>query len=79
MALLPKECNEALPNIENSTDSFSMNEYSIYTSNPMKNPYWERWPDLRNCKFVLGVGDGACANIGSKCSFPKRIAVTIGT
>jgi gluconokinase len=27
----------------------------------------------------LGVGDGACANLGSKCSSSRRIAVTVGT
>lgn len=31
------------------------------------------------CRFFLGVGDGACANIGSKCTTTHRIAVTIGT
>ena len=58
----------------------------------MKNPYWERWPALRGidaserasrcetyCRLFLGLGDGACANIGSQCCTPNRIAVTIGT
>jgi gluconokinase len=26
-----------------------------------------RWPELQNVPFFLGVGDGAAANIGSKC------------
>ena len=56
------------------------------------NPYWDRWPELRGsdgddggggegggCRLFLGVGDGACANIGSKCSSDRRIAVTVGT
>ncbi|KAL7466227.1 hypothetical protein ACHAXS_006516, partial [Conticribra weissflogii] len=47
------------------------------------NPYWERWPELRRCKFFLGIGDGAAANVGSKCGSTSltepRIAVTIGT
>ncbi|KAL3934757.1 MAG: hypothetical protein SGARI_003251 [Bacillariaceae sp.] len=34
---------------------------------------------LREAKFFLGVGDGACANVGSKCTTAERIAVTIGT
>lgn len=43
------------------------------------NPYWSRWPALRGARLFLGLGDGACANIGSKCSTACRIAVTVGT
>jgi len=51
------------------------------------NSYWERWPKLRSTvNLFYGVGDGAAANIGSKCSANSssslnshRIAVTIGT
>jgi gluconokinase len=52
------------------------------------NAYWERWPEFRShtlCQF-LGIGDGAAANVGSKCGGgqqergrQQRIAVTIGT
>jgi gluconokinase len=45
----------------------------------IKNPYWTRFAELRETKFFLGIGDGACANIGSKCTTSSRIAVTIGT
>ena len=43
-------------------------------------PYWDRWPELRGgdhlpdqgsnycCRLTPGIGDGACANIGSKCT-----------
>jgi len=34
---------------------------------------------LQSSKLFLGLGDGACANIGSKCCTSSRIAVTIGT
>lgn len=64
----------------------------IDTTTKNANPYWKRWPELRGqgrgnndeeassyCRLFLGIGDGACANIGSKCSTPSRIAVTIGT
>ena len=56
-----------------------------------KNPYWARWPELRGlsgveddgafacCRLFLGIGDGASANLGSKCTSPSRVAVTIGT
>ena len=56
---------------------------------PDNSPYWDRWPELRDyvshdqspycCRLSLGIGDGACANIGSKCTTRRRIAVTIGT
>jgi gluconokinase len=36
-------------------------------------------PELRTAQLFLGIGDGACANIGSKCLTGSRIAVTIGT
>lgn len=51
-------------------------------------PYWDRWPELRShtVNLFLGVGDGAAANVGSKCGrysmsglASHRIAVTIGT
>jgi len=35
--------------------------------------------ELRHTKFFLGIADGACANIGSKCTTSSRIAVSIGT
>lgn len=35
--------------------------------------------DRAGCRLFLGVGDGACANLGSKCSDTSRIAVTVGT
>jgi len=57
-----------------------------------RNPYWQRWPELRgrtdrsgksgtysHCRLFLGIGDGACANIGSKCTNAYRLCVTIGT
>ena len=45
----------------------------------MTTKYWDSWPELRDCPLFLGLGDGACANIGSKCSAASRIAVTVGT
>ncbi|TYZ54286.1 hypothetical protein PybrP1_009359, partial [[Pythium] brassicae (nom. inval.)] len=38
-----------------------------------------RWPELRSVPFFLGIGDGAAANVGSKCIDSSRVAVTIGT
>ncbi|GAB5031647.1 sugar (pentulose and hexulose) kinases [Nannochloropsis oceanica] len=41
--------------------------------------YARRWPELTQARFFLGVGDGACANIGSGCRDAAHLAVTIGT
>jgi gluconokinase len=41
--------------------------------------YCTQWPELREASFFLGIGDGACANVGSKAVTESRIAVTIGT
>jgi gluconokinase len=39
----------------------------------------ERWPALRDAAWRLPVGDGACANVGSGCLDPFRLALSIGT
>jgi gluconokinase len=38
-----------------------------------------RFPRLSNARLFLGFGDGAMANIGSKCTDLTRVAVTVGT
>ncbi len=38
-----------------------------------------RWPSLAKVPWFPAVGDGAAANLGSGCSGPDRLAVTIGT
>ncbi len=38
-----------------------------------------RWPALADVPWLLPVGDGAAANIGSGCDTPERIALTMGT
>ena len=67
------------------TKSNNENENVIDTDNENAktgttiNPYWTKFPELRETKFFLGIGDGACANVGSKCTTSSRIAVTVGT
>ena len=41
--------------------------------------YASRWPELQKAQLLLGDGDGACANLGSGCRDPTRLAVTVGT
>ncbi|MBK9712441.1 MAG: gluconokinase [Kouleothrix sp.] len=41
--------------------------------------YAARWPALRAVPWFPAVGDGAAANVGSGCSSPSRMALTIGT
>jgi len=58
-----------------------------YNDDGSNNNYWERWPELQKptLRMFLGIGDGAAANIGSKCGTRssefdvQRIACTIGT
>jgi len=67
---LPSESRKALPPV---VDSLQFNW-------AMEEPdYLNHWPELQSCRLFLGFGDGACANIGSRCTIPQRIAVTIGT
>jgi gluconokinase len=37
------------------------------------------WPPLEQAIWQLPAGDGACANIGSGCTTPDRMCLTIGT
>lgn len=81
--LLPPDCQQALPLLSDfysATNNLHILE-SKKANEKAANTYWERWPELRGpaCQLFLGLGDGACANIGSKCSTASRIAVTIGT
>ncbi|MCC6458616.1 MAG: gluconokinase [Caldilineaceae bacterium] len=39
----------------------------------------KRWPALAEIPWLLPIGDGAAANIGSGCDAPDRIALTMGT
>jgi gluconokinase len=41
--------------------------------------YAARWPALAKCPWFRGIGDGACANVGSGGIGPHRIALTVGT
>ncbi len=57
-----------------------------YNDDGSVNAYWESWPEFRShvLSLFLGIGDGAAANVGSKCGGgqqgqQQRIAVTIGT
>lgn len=42
-------------------------------------PYASRWPALRDVPWFPAIGDGAGANVGSGCTTPDRIALTMGT
>ncbi len=45
----------------------------------LRDCWGERWPTLRACPWFGAIGDGAAANIGSGCTTPDRIALSIGT
>lgn len=45
----------------------------------LQQEYAERWPSLRAVPWFPAIGDGAAANIGSGCTDPSRVALTVGT
>jgi gluconokinase len=45
----------------------------------LRPPYAARWPALAQAPWFPAVGDGAAANVGSGCTTPERIALTVGT
>ncbi len=45
----------------------------------LRTPFARRWPPLARVPWFPAVGDGACANIGSGCVSPERVALTLGT
>ncbi len=52
------------------------------TSEPLSglaNDFASRWPALCDVSWFPAIGDGAAANIGSGCTGPDRIALTVGT
>ncbi len=88
MKLLEISCSlDVLPPLSDfDMGSGLTNGMSQHSYDGRNNNYWNRWPELRQCRFFLGIGDGAAANIGSKCGSlfssgdsKRRIAVTIGT
>jgi len=43
-------------------------------------PVWAtRWPALAHVQWFPAIGDGAAANVGSGCSDPRYLALTVGT
>ena len=45
----------------------------------LEGAFSERWPALRDIPWFPAVGDGASANIGSGCTTPGQVAITMGT
>ncbi len=45
----------------------------------LRRKYAARWPQLASLPWFPASGDGAAANIGSGCTGPSRIALTMGT
>lgn len=45
----------------------------------LRRKYAARWPQLARLPWFPASGDGAAANIGSACTGPSRVALTMGT
>ncbi len=45
----------------------------------LSDAYARRWPALREAPWFPALGDGAAANVGSGCTGPGRVALTMGT
>lgn len=45
----------------------------------LRAPFADRWPALHDVPWFPAAGDGATANVGSGCTSPERVALTIGT
>lgn len=78
--LLPEACRAALPPLADF--DFATAAEKNEPPQSLRPPYADRWPALARrgtTRFFLGLGDGACANVGSKCTSLDRMACTIGT
>jgi gluconokinase len=45
----------------------------------LRPPFARRWRALAGVPWFPAIGDGACANVGSGCLSPRRVALTVGT
>lgn len=45
----------------------------------LRGEFASRWPTLREALWFPALGDGACSNVGSGCTGPGRVALTVGT
>jgi gluconokinase len=61
LLLLPPACRRALPALADFTDCIQGLPQALHDGTP--NPYGSRFPELRNARLYLGLGDGACANV----------------
>ena len=80
--LLPQTCRNTLPPLVDYTGIGREDGDSVvleWTKDTIVESYVSRFPALRGARLFFGLGDGACANIGSKCSSIERIACTVGT
>lgn len=45
----------------------------------LRDEWTARWPALARVPWLAALGDGACANAGSGCLGPDRVALSLGT
>jgi gluconokinase len=86
---LPPACQKTLPSGEQPSEWYrfplantNKEDHNTTVASETSKPsrFMNQWPEMAGSYIVTGgFGDGACANIGSKCTNPRRIAVTVGT
>ncbi|MDI1479176.1 FGGY family carbohydrate kinase [Polyangium sp. y55x31] len=52
---------------------------SRYVETGLAPAFAERWPALRGAPFLLAIGDGAAAHVGSGAISPRSTSLTVGT
>jgi gluconokinase len=70
---------ELLSELDIPGDQFSPLVDVDHTWSGLGDSFAQRWPALKEVAWYPAVGDGAAANLGSGCTTPRRVAVTMGT
>lgn len=77
-----RECDwdrDMLHKLGLSADAFSRVSDVSEPRSPLVAEFAYRWPALASVPWFPAVGDGAAANVGTGCSSPENIALTMGT
>ncbi len=45
----------------------------------LKGTWAQRWPALKEARWMPSIGDGVASNIGADCTTPRHVALSLGT